>query len=464
MTRFHTTLLAVLLGPLLLAGCERPSMETSQTGYRGLAMGQVINPRIAGPVAAAQTLPDPVPAIPSPPGGPLAKATFKNVQVLGDLPVGEFTRTMLAITAWVSPKEGCAYCHAAGEDLSSDKLYTKVVARKMLEMTRHINSDWQNHVAADGAAGAGGVTCYTCHRGAPVPAKVWFTDPGPKQAGGSTAQSNGQNHPSVAAGYTALGLDPLTPYLLGNTPIRVEGTTALPTGYKASIRETENTFGLMVHMSQSLGVNCTHCHNTRSIADWAGSPPTRTTAYHGIRMARDLNNAYLLPLTNTFPANRLGPTGDVAKIGCATCHQGLNKPLKGAQLARDHAAALGLTDKPAAPTAPAAPMAAAADALPGKVTFEVGKSDVGVEFAKVIAAAAAALKADPALKLVLSGFADKSGNADKNLELAKQRAFAVRDALKAGGVAEDRIQLKKPEFVVGGSDADARRVEISVAS
>jgi outer membrane protein OmpA-like peptidoglycan-associated protein len=61
---------------------------------------------------------------------------------------------------------------------------------------------------------------------------------------------------------------------------------------------------------------------------------------------------------------------------------------------------------------------------------------------------------------VLSGFADQSGNAEKNLELAKVRAFAVRDALKAAGIAEDRIELKKPEFVVGGSSDNSRRVEI----
>ena len=78
---------------------------------------------------------------------------------------------MTAITAWVAPVQGCAYCHADGEDLSSDKLYTKVVARRMLQMTRHINGDWKQHVAATG------VTCYTCHRGQPVPAAVWFTDP-----------------------------------------------------------------------------------------------------------------------------------------------------------------------------------------------------------------------------------------------------------------------------------------------
>ena len=39
---------------------------------------------------------------------------------------------------------------------------------------------------------------------------------------------------------------------------------------------------------------------------------------------------------------------------------------------------------------------------------------------------------------MLSGFTDASGDPAKNEELAKQRAFAVRDALKTA-VAEDKI-------------------------
>jgi photosynthetic reaction center cytochrome c subunit len=172
MRKLVTGGLLLLLGATtLLAGCERPPIETVQAGFRGTGMMQVNNPRTSTALVAAQKLPDAVPAMPA--GGPTAKESFKNVQVLGELSAGEFTRTMLAITAWVAPEKGCAYCHAEGEDLSSDKLYTKVVARKMLQMTRHINTDWKTHVAETG------VTCYTCHRGQPVPAKVWFTDPGP---------------------------------------------------------------------------------------------------------------------------------------------------------------------------------------------------------------------------------------------------------------------------------------------
>jgi len=85
-------------------------------------------------------------------------------------------------------------------------------------------------------------------------------------------------------------------------------------------------------MSKSLGVNCSYCHNTRAIASWEESPPQRATAWYGIRMARDINNNFMVPLTSVFPAHRLGPTGDVAKANCATCHQGAYKPLYGVSM------------------------------------------------------------------------------------------------------------------------------------
>jgi len=90
----------------------------------------------------------------------------------------------------------------------------------------------------------------------------------------------------------------------------------------------------------------------------------------------------------------------------------------------------------------------------------VGKKDLDAGAQNAVAAAAKALAEKSAAKVDLSGFADKTGNESSNLALAKERTFAVRDALKAAGVAENRIALKKPEFVIGGAEADSRRVDI----
>ena len=336
----------------VLAGCERPPIAVSQTGFRGTAMDQIYNPRTLKASAALNAAPEVSPAIEAQPGGPTAGAVYQNVKVLGHLGVGEFARTMSAITEWVAPKQGCNYCHIEG-NFADDSKYTKVVARRMLQMTQHINTDWKTHVAETG------VTCYTCHRGNPVPKELWFGPVAQKAQGGSLGNDAGQNTPAKTVGYSSLPYDPYTPYLLENRQIRVNGNQALAmTGAAknlSSSKQAEHTYGLMVHMSTSLGVNCTYCHNTQSFQAWEGnSTPQRATAWYGIRMARDINNAYMVPLTATFPANRLGPTGDVAKVNCASCHQGAFKPLYGAAMAKYYPA-LYTPIKPADP--PPAPLA-----------------------------------------------------------------------------------------------------------
>jgi photosynthetic reaction center cytochrome c subunit len=75
-------------------------------------------------------------------------------------------------------------------------------------------------------------------------------------------------------------------------------------------------------------------------------------------MLRDLNSNYMLPLTPVFPAAQRGPSGDVAKIDCATCHQGVYKPLFGAKMASHFPPleGVGTTAASAAPaTSPAMP-------------------------------------------------------------------------------------------------------------
>jgi photosynthetic reaction center cytochrome c subunit len=131
--------------------------------------------------------------------------------------------------------------------------------------------------------------------------------------------------------------DPFTVFFASQpNDIRVVSTTALPEGSRKSIKQTEWTYGLMMHMSEALGVNCTFCHNSRSFTSWDSSTPQRATAWYGIRMVRAANNSYLTPLDATLPADRKGPLGDVAKVNCETCHQGVYKPLYGVSMLKDY--------------------------------------------------------------------------------------------------------------------------------
>jgi photosynthetic reaction center cytochrome c subunit len=317
---------ALVAVAVVLYQTERPPMESVQRGYRGVAMGVIYNPRIVADELAANKVPASLPRLPD--SGPKAGTIYKNVQVLGDESVGNFTRLMASITNWVSPTQGCAYCHNVN-NMAEDSVYTKVVARRMIQMVQRVNSGWKSHVAETG------VTCYTCHRGQPVPSNVWFNNPGPTQAGGMAQMPAGKNHPTAVANYSSLPDDPFTPFLEQDNNIRVQSVVALPGTDRQSIKQTDWTYSLMIHFSQSLGVNCTYCHNSRSWADWSQSTPQRVNAWYGIRMVRDLNTNYLDPLRGTFPPVRLGPTGDSAKVNCATCHQGVYKPLFGVSMAKD---------------------------------------------------------------------------------------------------------------------------------
>lgn len=107
-------------------------------------------------------------------------------------------------------------------------------------------------------------------------------------------------------------------------------------------------------------------------------------------------------------------------------------------------------------------IAAVGEAL-AKVYFAVGKAQLDAADQAAVGKTVEALAAKPAGIVLLSGFHDASGDPVKNVELAKQRALAVREALLAGGVAAERIKLRKPESALGsGSAEEGRRVEIRV--
>lgn len=129
-----------------------------------------------------------------------------------------------------------------------------------------------------------------------------------------------------------------------------------------------------------------------------------------------------------------------------------------------------LGKKPADATAATLPVAAApatsSAATPGlsmvKLYFELGKAELPADTLTQLAPLLTTAK-DKGGKWVVSGYHDASGDAAANAELAKQRAFAVRDLLTTAGVRPESIELSKPMVTMGGADPrEARRVEISL--
>lgn len=342
----------VALASLALSACELAPKTSTQNGYRGTGMDTI---KVNAKPADADVVPPPPYDMPST-EGPRAGAAYQNVQVLGDVSEEQFSYTMAALTQWVAPEQGCNYCHNPA-NMASDELYTKVVARKMLQMTRNLNQKWGQHVAKTG------VTCWTCHRGQPVPANYWTMPGGAKN--GIIGNKHGQNDPIPASAYASLPNASLASYLTGDPKvdqnIRVNSAGMHPTAAnKTSTMDTEKSYALMMHVSKSLGVNCTFCHNANSFQSWSSSNPQRATAWYGVRMVRDVNSNYISPLASVFPAKRKGPEGDPFKVNCTTCHQGKNKPMGGYQMAKDYPALWGpeKATVPAVAAPAAAPVAA----------------------------------------------------------------------------------------------------------
>ncbi len=114
----------------------------------------------------------------------------------------------------------------------------------------------------------------------------------------------------------------------------------------------------------------------------------------------------------------------------------------------------------AAGTAPVARPAGASLA----VHFAPGKATLDAEAARLLKEFVPAMKAGKN-PIDVTGYADRTGNHAANVELAKRRAAAVRDALLAEGLPADRVRMKPPVDVTGsGSDEQARRVEIAAGT
>lgn len=122
----------------------------------------------------------------------------------------------------------------------------------------------------------------------------------------------------------------------------------------------------------------------------------------------------------------------------------------------------------AAPASEAAPAAADANARVvvedgvAKFYFATGKNDIADGAETVVADVIAAGKEGK--KLVISGFADSTGNAAANEALSKKRAQAVQAFFEAQGVSAANIELRKPESTTGavGNEQEGRRVEVKV--
>ena len=262
----------------------------------------------------------------------------------------------------------------------------------------------------------------------------------------------------------------------GGTPEQIhatiaQGRTGIMTPMAAAVGSSDDVRNLANHvlsLSKSphdsvranLGrdkfVACAACHGPDGKGNQALGAPDLTSGVfvHGPAVEAHIVNMINNGKTGVMPAWESKFTPEQLKVLTAYVWG------KGGGVA-------GATPAAAAPAA-AAPAAAADNDAASVVVengvvkffFATGKADLAGGADQALADVVAGVKGGK--KAVVSGFVDSTGNAAQIEELAKQRAFAVRDQLKALGVAEDSIELKKPENIEAGAGAQARRVEVNL--
>ena len=97
-----------------------------------------------------------------------------------------------------------------------------------------------------------------------------------------------------------------------------------------------------------------------------------------------------------------------------------------------------------------------------RVYFDSGEAAIDQEDRIKIASVAGSAR-NQDREVAITGYTDRTGDRDQNIEVAKSRAVAVREALVAEGVEESKIMMAPPSEVTGtGPDSEARRVDIEL--
>ena len=318
---------AVFAAALIVTWGNPAQTASLQTGPRGTGMSvPEFNAMRFEPDPDLDKLVTFDPIIPAP-GDPLAKDAIENAEpLLGDLTVANYERLVTAMRTWTG----------ITDLLSGEENYQTVVARRMIQMTQNINENWDGHVNANEEVG---VTCFTCHRGQPVPSEIWFNISPVNEAAGGWASV--QNQATSISQSTSLPSNALEVYLTDYEAVNVHDLESRVEGVPndidvASIHKTEQTYALMNYFSNSLGVNCVFCHNSRAFYDPGQVTPQWATALLGRQMVIELNQEYLIPLEAEYPPERLGPIyADAPKAACKTCHKGYQQPLQGTNVIAD---------------------------------------------------------------------------------------------------------------------------------
>jgi photosynthetic reaction center cytochrome c subunit len=96
-----------------------------------------------------------------------AIAESPGIKVLMGLTVPEFEQEMQMMVQALGVN--CGFCHVRN-NFAAETNEKKLIARRMLEMTKLVNSQFfPDYIPLEGASKLGKVTCMTCHQGEQKP-------------------------------------------------------------------------------------------------------------------------------------------------------------------------------------------------------------------------------------------------------------------------------------------------------
>jgi photosynthetic reaction center cytochrome c subunit len=216
----------------------------------------------------------------------------QNVKVLTGMSTAEIWTFMTSYVAG-GLQVDCTYCHnianfgAEGAEIGDDAVAErKATAVIHLEMVADLNQNWLTQLDAIENKQTSGVQiiCATCHLGDPLPV-AW-----PDRLHGLPDDFR-------------LPLDDLDSLLVTGK----SGEVSLD-----AVQQNQHT---MYHISNSLGVGCTHCHNSRYFPDW--NQPAKYYALTMLEMNQHILNTYSDSMNNQEPScylchyNQVRPPGAV---------------------------------------------------------------------------------------------------------------------------------------------------------
>jgi membrane fusion protein (multidrug efflux system) len=158
------------------------------------------------------------------------------------------------------------------------------------------------------------------------------------------------------------------------------------------------------------------------------------------------------------PGAALKTTPYAAKVAGADARQAAAPMAMETDQDRSKAVAVEPAPAQSGPPRSTAPVSA----LSLKVYFDPDSDVLSRDDGDALAPIGRNLAGNPAAKIDITGYADRTGARARNVQLAKDRAKAVRAALIGLGAAPGQTILKPPTDVTGGGDdRQARRVDVA---